>query len=124
MDEVIQGLVNSVKALHSAEPYEKSMTHETQQSPESHNRSLHEYRTFNKASIDSEMMNSSFTSVCGIGAKIGQDGRHVVITELLDGGPAAGAGVSLGDVLVQVHAILAPPRSSSAHANILCSLNA
>lgn len=47
--------------------------------------------------------------VCGIGAKIGQQGGRVVVTKTSPTGPAAAAGVAEGDIIRQVCARPALP---------------
>ncbi len=107
MDGVLEGLLSSIRALNENDPRAAgaactpTRAHPLPSANEHNALSWHSARSARSALVRSEMMKAP-GGVCGIGAKIGQQGRHVVIAATCRGGPADRGGVTEGDIIRQV----------------------
>ena len=94
MDGVLEGFVNILKSLNS----DDANSRERKRKGEEGKSSCY--------STGCTMVSSEFSksrAVCGIGATIERKGRHLVIADVLDGGPAAKSGrIHVNDIIVQV----------------------
>jgi hypothetical protein len=97
VDAVLEGFLNSIQGLHEVD---RVCARPAARAEELWNAGS--YRTHTE-SQESAQTACSHGAVCGIGAKIGRAGRHVVIAKVLDGGAASASGaVFEGDILAQV----------------------
>jgi hypothetical protein len=94
MDGVLEGFVNILKSLNSDDANSRERKRKEEEGTSSC------YST-GRTMVSSEFSKSR--AVCGIGATIERKGRHLVIAEVLDGGPAAKSGrIHVNDIIVQV----------------------
>jgi S1-C subfamily serine protease len=104
MDGVLDGLLSSIRSLNEDAPRAADVPYAPTRarplpSAAEHNAPFWHARSARSALVRSETMNGG---TCGIGAKIGQQGRHVVITAICCDGPADRGGVTQGDIIRQV----------------------
>ena len=98
IDAVLEGFLNSIQSLHKVSGqnvagYEARTPH----------RAADDVGRWNAGSCNTKLPIRDSPGVCGIGAKIGRQGRHVVITKVLQGGAAASSSaVFEGDIVEQV----------------------
>ena len=91
MDDVLDGFLRSIRALNDDKP-----------------------GTAGALKREPRRQSPAFAApggICGIGAKIGEQGGHVVVTRTAPEGTAAAAGVAEGDIIRQVCAQPLSPRS-------------
>ena len=107
MDGVLDGLLSSIRSLNEDAPgaaggaFVLTRAHPLTSATNHSAPSWHSARSARSALVRSEVMQAP-GGMCGIGAKIGQQGRHVVITATCCGGPADRGGVAQGDIIRQV----------------------